>query len=151
LCDSAATAEGKLYLQGGGWSMLGTPSFPFHKPRIGLGVVIGVPYTATNQNHVLSIRLENEDGQRIAFGPATDGEQPGEQASIGLQGRFDLGRPPHLQPGDAQTIPFAINLDQLRFDSPGAYALVIEINHVDIERLIFRVVSPVEMISLTGS
>jgi hypothetical protein len=141
LCDSAVTAEGKLYVQGGGWSVLGTTTFPFHQPRISLGVVVAVPYTATNQNHTLKIYLEGEDGQRISVGAAT--EQLDGQAPACVEARFNLGRPPTIQPGDAQTIPMAINLDQLRFDAPGAYSFVIEIDGTEVERLIFRVTLPV--------
>lgn len=143
LCDSAATAEGKLYLQGGGWSVLGTTSFPFQQPRMSLGVVVAVPYTATNQNHTLRIYLEDEDGQRISLGAPT--EKLDEQVPACIDARFNVGRPPTIQPGDAQTIPMAVNLDQLRFDTPGAYSFVIEIDGAEVERLIFRVTLPVGM------
>jgi hypothetical protein len=142
LCDSATTAEGKLYVQGGGWSMLGTTLFPFQQPRISLGIVVAVPYTATNQNHTLRIYLVGEDGQRISFGGAST-EQPDGEVPGSIEARFNLGRPPTIQPGDAQTIPMAVNLDQLRFDAPGAYSFVIEIDGTEVERLIFRVTLPV--------
>ncbi len=141
LCDSAATAEGKLYIQGGGWSMLGTTSFPFQQSRISLGIVVSVPYNATNHNHTLQIYLESEDGQRISFGAPTkqlDGQVPG-----CIEARFNLGRPPTIQPGDAQTIPMAVNLDQLRFEAPGAYSFVIKIDGTEVQRLMFRVTLPV--------
>jgi hypothetical protein len=148
LCDSAVTAEGKLYVQGGGWSVLGTTTFPFHLPRISLGIVVAVPYTATNQNHTLRIYLESEDGQRISFGALA--EQGGGQAPTCIEARFNLGRPPTIQPGDAQTIPMAVNLDQLRFDDPGAYSFVIEIDSTEVERLIFRVALPVGLVLTTS-
>jgi hypothetical protein len=50
-----------------------------------------------------------------------------------------LGRPPVLQPGDAQTIPFAVNLDGMEFDKAGAYVFVIAINGTPLRRLPFRV------------
>jgi hypothetical protein len=34
LCDSAVTADGKLYIQRGGWNLLGAESFPFRQSRI---------------------------------------------------------------------------------------------------------------------
>ena len=37
----------------------------------------------------------------------------------------------------------AVNLDQLRFDAPGAYSFVIEIDGTEGEGLIFRVTLPV--------
>lgn len=147
LCDSAAVADGKLYLQGAGWNMLGTGSFPFQQPRIGLAVVIGVPYTGTNQNHTLSVNLEHEDGQPFRLGSLSEAEpQPDEPAPAGISAQFNVGRPSTIQPGDAQVLPFAINLDQLRFDAPGAYSFVIKIDGDEVKRLVFRVMSPVAML-----
>lgn len=51
LADSIVSAEGKLYVQGAGWNKIQATSFPFRHSRIGIGVIIHVPYTATNQVH----------------------------------------------------------------------------------------------------
>lgn len=150
LCDSAVTADGKLYVQGGGWNMLGTSTFPFHQPRIGLGVVIGIPYTATNRNHTLTIHLENEDGARVSLSSASE-EGEAEPATTTVQAQFNIGRPPTLQSGDAQTLPFALNVDQLRFESPGSYSVVIEIDSEEIERLTFRILSTVGTLGIQRS
>lgn len=147
LCDSAATADGKLYVQGGGWNMLGTTSFPLQQSRIGLAVVIGVPYTATNQNHRLNIHLEHEDGRKIPLGSPSRAERPADESPADcIGGQFNIGRPTTIQPGDAQFLPFAINLDQLRFDAPGGYAFVIQIDGDEVKRLAFRVTSPSAML-----
>jgi Family of unknown function (DUF6941) len=82
---------------------------------------------------------------------------PGQRSDLGKrrccrhsQQRAHLARCTHgysvviqRAPGDAQTIPMAVNLDQLRFDVPGAYSFVIEIDGTEVERLIFRVTLPV--------
>lgn len=143
ICDSAVTADGKLYIQGGGWNMLASPVFPFAQPRIGVAVIIGVPYTSTNRNHRLDLRLENEDGERMPLGPAVVADEHGANKSpMGVGAQFNVGRPPILQAGDSQNLPFAINLDQLAFTSPGAYSFVISINDEEVERLTFRVLGP---------
>lgn len=149
LCDSAVTAEGKVYIQGGGWNILGTNGFPFNQPRIGLAVVVGIPYTATNQNHRFSVELEGEDSQLLPLSspPADD---PTGEPQMAIEAQFNIGRPPHIQPGDAQTIPFAINFDQLRFESPGAFAFVMKIDGREVERLVFRVMLPVGMVTTPG-
>jgi len=118
-------------------------------------VLLGIPYTATNQNHTLSIRLEDEDGQRIPLRSSADQErrnedQPAGQDQPGLNAQFNVGRPATIQPGDAQILPFAVNLDQLRFDAPGAYSFVIDIDDVEVKRLIFRVMLPVSMLRAAG-
>jgi hypothetical protein len=143
ICDSAVTADGKLYIQGGGWNMLASPAVPFVQPRVGVALIVGVPYTGTNKNHRLELRLENEDGERLALGPEVAADVPGATKSpMGIVAQFNVGRPAILQAGDSQNIPFAINLDQLAFRSPGAYSFVISINDEEIERLTFRVLGP---------
>ena len=124
--------------------MLGTTSFPFQQPRISLGIVVAVPYTATNQNHTLRIYLVGEtrrptDPVRGGANRATRRTSPGLHRGT-VQPRTAAAP---IQPGDAQTIPMAVNLDQIRFDVPGAYSFVIEIDDTEVERLIFRVTLPV--------
>lgn len=143
LCDSAVASEGKLFVQGGGWNILTPPGFPAVLPRIGIALTVDVPYTATNQNHTLEIALEAEDGQRLALGPEQgDPMDPASVASAPakITAQFNVGRPPGLMPGDAQPIPFALNLDGYRLASPGAYAFVIEIDGSEMSRLVFRAV-----------
>ena len=71
VCDSAVVAEGKVFVQGGGWNMMVAQQFPFVQSRISLAVVVSVPYTMTNQNHLLEIRLENEDHEPVPIGRAS--------------------------------------------------------------------------------
>jgi hypothetical protein len=141
LCDSAVVAEGKLYVHGAGWNMLSSSQFPFVQSRIGLAVVIGVPYTETNREHRLHVRLESEDGDLLPLGPPVpDPDQPGgTQRATGVGAQFNVGRPPMLQPGDRQNLPFAINLDQLGFERSGAYSCVLTIDGEEVNRLPFRV------------
>jgi hypothetical protein len=152
ICDSAASAEGKLYIQGGGWNILMSPVFPFSQPRIGVGAIVSVPYHATNKNHVLELRLEDQDGERLPIGPTVMSDIDGTTKSpMGIKAQFNLGRPPILQAGDSQNIPMAINLDQLVFQSPGAYSFVLTINNEEMERLTFRVLGPASAgITATG-
>jgi hypothetical protein len=141
LCDSAVVAEGKLYMQGGGWNLLGTQRFPFNQPRISLAAVVSVPYTMTNQNHSLEIKLETEDHKPVPLGPPV--EKDGEiHRPSQINAQFNIGRPPILQPGDSQVVPFAVNIDQLQFDSPSAYSFVFSIDGTEIQRLSFRVLGP---------
>ncbi|GAB2457428.1 DUF6941 family protein [Xylanimonas ulmi] len=136
LCDSAVTAEGKLYIQGGGWSMLSFPALPAASPRIGIALSVAVPYTATNQAHRLTIHLEAEDGQRLPLGPGAPegGDNLGQ-----IEAQFNMGRPPGIMPGDSQHIPFALNIDSYPFERPGAYAFVITIDESEMHRMPFRV------------
>ncbi len=136
LCDSAIVSEDKLYIQGGGWNVLNTATFPFRQARISIAAVVGVPYTQTNQGHTLEITLEGADGGLRVIGQGEGGDIKGVQA------QFITGRPPMLQAGDAQNLSFAVNMDQIHFDGPGSYAFVLKIDGTEVERLTFRVIGP---------
>lgn len=139
LCDSAASVEGKVYIQGGGWNMLQSQTFPFVQDRIGLAAIVSVPYNKTNENHQLEVWLETEDGDRLPLGAVQDAE--GNRTGMSAVGaRFNIGRPPILQAGDAQNLPFAINLGNIQFNSPGVYSFVISVDGTEMERLTFRVI-----------
>jgi hypothetical protein len=140
ICDSAVVAEGKLYIQGGGWNVLHSATFPFQQDRVGIAAVVSVPYTATNQTHRLQLWIEDQDGEQHPIGivPGPDGTT---NARMRVEAQFNLGRPPILQAGDSQNLPIAINLDHLVFTSPGAYSFVLAVDDVEMERHAFRVVS----------
>ncbi|MGI8333497.1 DUF6941 family protein [Actinomadura scrupuli] len=140
LCDSAATADGKLFLQGGGWNSISAPTFPFVQSRIGLGIIVGIPYTATNENHSFELRLLHEDGEPLSLAPAGAPEALKEQMTQ-LTGKFNMGRPPTLQPGDAQPMPLAMNFDQVLFPAPGKYTFELSIDGSERGNYAFRVLS----------
>jgi len=134
LCDSAAAVEGKLYIQGGGWNAIAAGAMPFTAPRIGMALLIEVPYGATQRRHQLTVGLEDEDGSRLPLGPVSDTGR-----ATHLQLAFEVGRPPQLPPGDTQLLPFALNIDGYAFTRPGGYAFVIAVDQREITRLRFRV------------
>jgi len=144
LADSVASAEGKLYIQGGGWnSILAQGGFPTRHPRIGIGAVIRVPYTATNQTHTFTVRVEDSDGQPLPLGDAPPGTGAEDGRLYELVGNFTIGRPPTLVPGDEQIVPLAINLDGLVFPKPDAFRVVITLDGEPMETISFRVVPPI--------
>jgi Family of unknown function (DUF6941) len=139
LADSVQTTmEGKLYVQGAGWNVITTAKLPVRHDRIGIGIIIRVPYTATNQPHKLEVYLL-DDGKELPLGDGpSDGE--GSNAKIyRLGGEFNVGRPPTLQPGDEQLVSLAINIDALVFDRADSYEFVLELDGSPEKRLPFRV------------
>ncbi len=139
LADSVVNAEGKLYAQGGGWNTITTANLPFRHPRVGIGILIRVPYTGTNEVHSPDVRLEDGDGRQIALGET----QPGPDAPDGklyrLRTQFNLGRPPQLRPGDDQLVALAMNIDGLVFDREDGYRFVIAMDGQDSKTLPLRV------------
>jgi hypothetical protein len=141
LCDSIQGLGAKLYALGIGWNVIDAAQFPARHSRLGVGLVIHIPYTATNQTHEFSVHIENEDGAPLPLaeaGPGTDPRTVEDGHVIRLGGSFNVGRPPELPPGDEQIVPLALQLDQIEFPAPGIYSMVVEIDKNDEARLPFR-------------
>lgn len=139
LADSVASAEGKLYVQGAGWNVINTVQVPARHPRIGIGLIIRVPYTATNQMHKFEIYLLDADGHELPLADAPPKTDVPDGTVRRLGGQFNVGRPPTLQPGDEQLVAMAINLDGLVFDRADSHRFVIELDGSPEKELPFRV------------
>jgi hypothetical protein len=139
LADSVVVAENKIYAQGAGWDTIFSAAFPTRHPRLGVGVILRVPWTATNQVHELSVKLVDPDGNPLELAPAPPGVDVADGAVREVKGQFNAGRPPLLSPGDSQIVPVAINLDGLMFNEPNMYAVVVAVDGTDRKRLPLRV------------
>ena len=140
LADSVAAESGKIYAQGAGWSVLNTAAFPMTHDRIGIAIIVSVPYTATNQQHTLKLRFEDADGNGLPIGSVPPNEENDNGIVREIEAGFNVGRPPQLPPGAEQTVPFAININSVSFDSPGRYQFVVSIDGSDVATLTFTVV-----------
>lgn len=134
LADSVVVADGKLFVQGAGWNIIWVPTFPAQHDRIGVGVLIRVPWTSTNEMHIVGLHLEDGDGRTMPVGRSADGEPV-----MTLGGQFSVGRPPTMPHGDDQIVPIAMNLNGLVFDHPDRYSFVVGLDDVPMARLPFRV------------
>ncbi len=136
LADSVDSVNGKLYAHGAGWNIIRTKSMPARHPRIGIGALIRVPYTATNQPHELEIRLEDGNGNVVQMGPpSSEGQAPAPVFKTG----FSVGRPPRLVPGEEQVVPISLNLDGMIFQKPDSYRFVLLIDGEVAKTLSLRV------------
>ena len=120
--------------------MVRAKQLPVRHPRIGIGVLVHVPYTATNQPHLLEIRLEDANGVPVPAGPTPEG-QP---AAPVFRTRFNVGRPPRLLPGEEQIIPVSLNLDGVVFKKADSYRFAISIDGELATTLSLRVVHEAE-------
>jgi len=137
LADTVDTVNGKIYAHGAGWNMIFTGQVPTRHPRVGLGILIRVPYTATNQEHKLEIRLEDSDGELIPLGD--DPGRPGEKLTK-FGTNFNVGRPPTLAPGEDQIVPLSMNIDGLVLERADKYHFVLEVDGAEVKRLPLRLV-----------
>jgi hypothetical protein len=108
--------------------------------RIGIAAIVSVPYTATNQQHTLELRFEDADGNSLPIGSAPPDVETDDGMIRKIEAGFNVGRPPQLPPGADQTVPFAINVNGVSFDSPGRYQFVVTIDGADVTNLAFTVV-----------
>ncbi len=136
LADSVDSVNGKVYALGAGWDSIVALQLPARHPRVGLAILVRVPYTATNQEHRVEVSLRDTDSHLIDL--ADNPLNPDEKVDK-LGATFNVGRPPHLTPGDAQIVPMAMNIDGITFEHSGAYSFVIEVDGSEVKRLPLRV------------
>lgn len=127
LGDHADAANGKLYINGGGWNML-IANMP---ASMALGIIVSVPWDQTNVKHPITVELIDEDGGRVSV----NGQE------IAQSGRFEAGRPAGVPPGSAIDLPLAMTF--LPFPLPaGGYSFVVSIDETEAARVSFRAVEP---------
>jgi len=65
LCDAAQESGGKLYVLGGGWSVVRSPNAP---TPMALAVKMSVPWDQANQPHAMRAVLVTADGDEVDLG-----------------------------------------------------------------------------------
>jgi hypothetical protein len=122
LCDAAQEVGGKLYVLGGGWSVMAAET----ATNMALAVKLAVPWDQTNRQHKVEIQLLDADGEQVDVG---DGP-------VGLSGAFEVGRPPGLKPGTPLDAPFVANFGGLVL-KPGSYVWQLEVDGSPVTRAPF--------------
>jgi hypothetical protein len=100
LADAAQVSEGKLYILGGGWSVAGVGPL-----SVAIAIKFEVPWDLTNRPHKWHLALVEEDGAPVRLKLSEDAE-----ATVEVDGAFEVGRPTGLKPGTPMDMPVAINL-----------------------------------------
>ena len=102
LADAAEAVYGKLYILGGGWSVMGPDPAP-----MAIAIKIEVPWDQGNDVHKLHLRLVDADGQPV-LAESEDGEVP-----VVLDADFETGRPAGMKPGTPLDLTMAVTLGPL--------------------------------------
>lgn len=113
LCDSAQASGGKLFVLGGGLSVIGPKPQP-----LALAIYVTVPWDRANIAHHWHLDLVDEDGRAVSLG-----DKP-----VRVNGRFEAGRPAGLRAGTPLGVALAINLTALRLKAGGGYSFVLDID-----------------------
>lgn len=116
LADWADAINGKLYIQGGGWTRVDSSLGPI---RFALAIKLGVPWDAANTQHTLVISLVDADGHLVEPGPGA--------APIKIEANFEVGRPPGLAPGTELDVTLAPNFVGIPL-AVGRYRFTLEVD-----------------------
>ena len=117
LCDHVAVADGKLYINGGGWNITGPDAAPS-----GIAVLIEVPWNKTNRQIPLRIRLLHEDGDAVTQA------SPAGSAPVEVGAEVEVGRPAGLPPGSPLLVPLAVNLPPIPLPAGHGYVWQAELD-----------------------
>lgn len=142
LCDHAQVEGGKLFVSGAGISLVGAPPVgPPYPVSVALAALVTIPWTATNQQHTLTIELVSEVGggssERVAIASGLPpGADPADEGKIVAQ--FTAGRSPIMHAGDDSLMPIAVPLHGLPLPRPGDYFFQFAVNGTPAARVSFR-------------
>lgn len=129
LCDYAQVADGKLFIAGGGWSIIGPGPF-----TQALAIKILVPWDEANRRHKLNAILYDQDGQRASVGEAG--------TTVGFETQFEVGRPPGLPAGTALDFPLAVNIGPIGLGPNQGFIWEVSIDDQPVDRVAFRTRAP---------
>jgi hypothetical protein len=124
LADAASVENGKLYVHGGGWSIIHTTQLPVVHPTMALALVFRVEYTEALEDHPIAIELLDEDDTQL--GPRIDGI-------------IHVGHPPRTRPGTPAFVPQALRFNLLRFEREGGYRFRVTTGDDEVASVPFRV------------
>jgi hypothetical protein len=126
LCDAAQAVDGKLYVLGGGWTLVRAAA---NDPvTMGLGAIVSIDWNETNQQVEVKVELQTEDGPTVVIG-----EQP-----IVLGAMLEVGRPPGVKAGSQMNAALAFPLMPLPLEA-GSYVWVLTIDGEEHARRPFAV------------
>ena len=115
LCDSAQAVGGKLYVLGGGWTMLAKVQ---PRARMSLAVKLSVPWSRANEKiHVEAVLITDQGAEVMA-----DEDQP-----VRAEGDLELGRPAGLRAGTPLDATFVMDFEGLDLDV-GGYVWELKVN-----------------------
>lgn len=126
LCDSAQSVGGKLYILGGGWSIMRKTEQP---ASMALAVKLAIPWSQANEPHRVEARLVTDKGEAV--------EQ--DDQAVRAEGDIEVGRPPGLRPGTPLDAAFVLNFQALVLE-PGGYVWELRIHGNLVARAPFQLV-----------
>lgn len=117
LADHAVVADGKLYVNGGGWSLTGPGPAPS-----AIALKLDVPWDRAGQRLHLRLKLLGQDGQQVAVaGP--QGPVP-----VQIDGDAQVGRPDGVPEGSDIDLALAFQIGPVPLPPGERYEWVLEVD-----------------------
>lgn len=137
LCNHAEAINNMLYIAGGGidQAMIAPGHAPPYAVTVGIGIMVTVPWSQTNQQHKIEIELLGEDGEPVQLPTGSDSTE-----FLQMLLTFNVGRGPLLTVGDDQHVCLAANIPALPMPAFGKYEFIVRLDGHDERRLPMRVV-----------
>jgi hypothetical protein len=107
---AAVTPDGKVYVNGGGISLLRFPSFPATLATLGIAAILQLPFHNTMQDHTIRVGLRGPNDQDLP---------------VRVEARFRAAPSPEAQYGEAGFVPFGVTVTNIEILTAGAYTLVL--------------------------
>jgi Family of unknown function (DUF6941) len=147
LCEYATMADSTLTTVGAGITRLVTRPEPPHPIFGALAVLTQVPWSATNQQHRLTIELVADAGgdegvaRRVPINMREQTWLPEHERGIATF-RFNVGRPADMPPGADTLFPLVLPLFGRQLPQLGSYFFHINLNGQFADRVSFQVLAP---------
>lgn len=126
LADSVQAVRGKLFVLGGGWDTLWVRRLPARHPSLAIGLRLRVPVSWKSETIILSVELQDEDGQAMLPRP--------------LSHEIRLPENPPTSPTASDFgLIRSFTFNNLQFEREGAYSFVISVDEEPVSRLRFTV------------
>lgn len=118
--DHAAVApDGKIYVNGGGISLLRFPAFPATLPTIGIAAILELPFHDTMRDHTIRVGMVGPNDQELP---------------LRVEAQFRAAPSVEAQFGESGLVPFAVTVTNVEFPAAGRYSLVLWLDNVEKKR-----------------
>lgn len=121
LADWAEAINGKLYIQGAGWSRISPSRLPGATMAVvncALAIKFDVGWEETNQKHEVTVRLVDDDGNAVVATPGNP---------VRVKAQLEVGRPPGVTPGAALDAALALQFRGIPL-APGRYRFCLDVD-----------------------
>lgn len=116
LANHVEVHNGLFYIHGGGWTVTGP-----EPTRMGLAILVQVPWDKTNLEHRWKLELVDADGLPVVL---EDAEGP----LFSVEGAFEVGRPSGIKAGTPMDMPMSFDLSGMPIPAGGRYRFQLWIN-----------------------